>query len=57
MGFLQRISSLILLDKVRSADSIHESLNTESLLFCFPTKKIMTTLVWSCDTNVQEKNS
>ena len=31
MGFLQRISGLILLDKVKSAD-IHESLNIESLL-------------------------
>ena len=31
IGFLQRISGLTLLDKVRSA-SIHESLNIESLL-------------------------
>ena len=32
MGFLQRISGLTSLDKVKSAD-IHESLNIESLLF------------------------
>ena len=31
MGFLGRISSLTLLDKVKSAD-IHESLNIKSLL-------------------------
>ena len=54
MGFLQRLSSFTLLDKVKSAD-ICESLKHR--IAASMIRKIATALVWTCDTNVQGKNS
>ena len=48
--FLHRVSGLTLWDQVKSAD-IRESGDAS------PTRKIVTVLIWTCDTNVPGKNS
>ena len=53
MGFLRRISGLILLGKVKTAD-IRESLNRIAVS---STKKIAAALAWTCEANVPGKNN